>query len=143
MRDIYKFLLISSVLTCFLLSACSLNFVKKRLPAPHKVKGGILFQLEAPSARTVTLSGSFPDNQWSGTASASGEFNENIDRMYDDGTHGDKKANDGIWSLVKPLEPGRYQYKFVIDRNTWIKDPNAFETTDDGYGSKNSVLIVD
>lgn len=126
-----------------IISACSLNFIKKRLPSPHKIAGGYLFQLEAPSARTVTLSGSFPDNQWSGTASASGEFNENIDRMYDDGSHGDRVAADGIWSLAKPLAQGRYQYKFVIDRNTWVKDPNAFETVDDGYGGTNSVLIVD
>ncbi|MBS3767628.1 MAG: hypothetical protein KGY75_05875 [Candidatus Cloacimonetes bacterium] len=142
MQNKFLIFLLSFVLLITLV-ACSLNFVKKRLPPPHKVEGGYLFQLEAPSARIVTLSGNFPDNQWSGTASASGEFNENIDRMYDDGTHGDKVANDGIWSLVKPLESGRYQYKFVIDRNTWIKDPNAFETTDDGYGGKNSVLIVD
>ena len=32
--------------------------------------------------------------------------------------------------------------KFVIDRNTWVIDPNAIDTSDDGYGGKNSVLIV-
>jgi len=140
-----KKVIIINLITVFILIifvGCSLNFIKKRLPAPHNVEGGILFQLEAPSARIVTLSGNFPDNLWSGTASSSGTFNENIDKMYDDGTHGDRVAKDGVWSLVKPLEPGRYQYKFVIDRNTWVKDPNAFETTDDGYGGQNSVLIV-
>ena len=28
----------------------------------------------------------------------------------------DKLANDGIWSIIKSLSPGRYEYKFVIDR---------------------------
>ncbi|MBC8527666.1 MAG: hypothetical protein H8D22_12585 [Candidatus Cloacimonetes bacterium] len=130
------------VVACLFLISCSLNFIKKRLAPPHRVDGGILFQIEAPSSRVVTLSGSFPDNLWSGTASSSNRFDENIDKMYDDGTHGDRVADDGIWSLVTPLKPGRYEYKFVLDRNTWVKDPNAFETTDDGFGGQNSVLII-
>lgn len=138
-----KMILIVLILFLIILSSCSMNFIKKRLPAPHRIPGGgILFQFEAPSARIVTLSGSFPDNMWSGTASSSGSFNENIDKMYDDGTHGDRIAEDGIWSIVKQLAPGRYEYKFVIDRNTWVKDPNAFEVIDDGYGGSNSVLII-
>ena len=138
-----KILLIIMLLSFILVCACSLNFIKKRLPAPHQIPGeGVLFQLEAPSARIVTLSGNFPDNMWSGTATASGTFNENIDKMYDDGTHGDRVAEDGIWSIVKQLSPGRYEYKYVLDRNTWVKDPNAFEVTDDGFGGSNSVLII-
>jgi 1,4-alpha-glucan branching enzyme len=62
--------------------------------------------------------------------------------MRDDGSNGDRVAGDGIWSIVKPLSPGRYEYKFVVDRNSWLIDPNALETVDDGYGGKNSVLIV-
>jgi 1,4-alpha-glucan branching enzyme len=112
--------------------SCSLNFIKRRLQPPHPVPGGILFQYEAPSARIVTLAGDFPDILW----------DPQRQPMYDDGTHGDKVAGDGIWSLVKPLTPGRYQYKYVIDRNSWVADPNNFEVTDDGYGGKNSVLIV-
>ena len=58
------------------------------------------------------------------------------------GKNGDKISNDGVWSIVKSLSAGRYEYKFVVDRNSWVQDPNAFETIDDGYGGKNSVLIV-
>ena len=53
-----------------------------------------------------------------------------------------KKQADGSWTLVKKLEPGRYQYKFVIDGTNWKADPNATETADDGYGGKNSVVVV-
>jgi 1,4-alpha-glucan branching enzyme len=124
------------------ISACSMNIIKKRLPPPYPVEGGIIFQHEAPSAQRVNLAGNFPDNQWVGTASSSGRFEDTIDLMYDDGTHGDITAGDGIWALVKNLKPGRYEYKYVIDRNSWITDPNAVESNDDGYGGKNSVLIV-
>ena len=47
-----------------------------------------------------------------------------------------------FWSIIKSLSPGRYEYKFVIDRNTWVEDPNALDRVEDGYGGVNSVLIV-
>ncbi len=128
-----KFFLI--ILIFILLIGCSLNFIKRRLAPPQKVAAGILFQYEAPAARQVNLAGEFPDNEWlkDGTK---------VDIMFDDGTHGDLVADDGIWSLVKDLSPGRYQYKFVVDRNSWFTDPNGLETTDDGYGGKNSIVVV-
>lgn len=119
-----------------------MNVIKKRLPPPHSVKGGVIFQYEAPSAKLVTLAGDFPDNLWGGTAGSSNRYDASIDKLYDDGTHGDKVAGDGIWTLVKDIAPGRYQYKFVIDKNSWVTDPNALETADDGYGGKNSILVV-
>jgi len=114
---------------------CSLKFIKKRLSPPHKVESGMLFQYDAPSARQVNLAGNFPDNEWL-------KYGNQVDVMRDDGKYGDRVAGDGIWSIVKPLSPGRYEYKFVVDRNSWLIDPNALETADDGYGGTNSVLIV-
>ncbi len=119
----------------FVLSSCSLNFIKKRLSPPYKVKGGILFQYDSPSARQVNLAGNFPDNEWLRNG-------DRVDLMNDDGQNGDKVAGDGIWSIIKSLSPGRYEYKFVVDRNSWVRDPNAIETIDDGYGGENSILIV-
>ena len=116
-------------------TGCSLNFIKKRLSPPYIVEVGILFQYDAPSARQVNLAGNFPDNEWL-------KHGEKIDVMYDNGKNGDRIAGDGIWSIIKPLSAGRYEYKFVVDRKSWIEDPNALETIDDGYGGENSVLIV-
>ena len=48
---------------------------------------------------------------------------------------------DGIYEVVLSLENGKYGYKFVVDGN-WIVDENADEFIDDGYGGKNSILIV-
>ena len=135
---IYRKLLLLSILylgVVLISIGCSLHFIKKRLPTPHKVQGGILFQYDAPSARLVNLAGNFPDNEWL-------KYGNQFDVMHDDGKNGDKVAGDGIWSIVKPLSVGRYEYKFLVDRNSWFEDPNALETVDDGYGGKNSVLIV-
>ena len=114
---------------------CSMHYIKKRLSPPYPVDSGILFQYDAPSARHVNLAGNFPDNEWL-------KNGDNVDVMYDNGMNGDKVAGDGVWSIVKSLPKGRYEYKFVIDRNSWLKDPNALDTISDGYGGENSVLIV-
>ena len=131
---IVKKIIVILIMT-LLSTGCSLNFIKNRLSPPQRVGGGILFQYDAPSARQVNLAGNFPDNEWL-------KYGNQFDLMLDDGKNGVRFAGDGIWSIVKPLTAGRYEYKFVVDRNSWIEDPNALETADDGYGGKNSVLIV-
>jgi hypothetical protein len=51
------------------------------------------------------------------------------------------KQADGSFRLVKKLEPGRYAYKFVVD-GQWQPDPQAAESVDDGFGGKNSVIVI-
>ena len=131
---IAKKIILLSILV-LMLTSCALNFIKKRLSPPYEVEGGILFQYDAPSARQVNLAGNFPNNEWL-------KHGDKIDVMRDDGERGDRVAGDGIWSIIKPLSAGRYEYKFVVDHNSWVEDPNALETVEDGYGGKNSVLIV-
>jgi hypothetical protein len=47
------------------------------------------------------------------------------------------------WNPARtPLEPGRYEYQFVVDGEQWIADPFAIEQSDDGFGSRNAVLDV-
>jgi 1,4-alpha-glucan branching enzyme len=109
-----------------------LRVIRNRLPQPHPVEGGILFQYEAPSARYVNLAGNF--NTWCGTE-GTGRFDPTIDPMSDN-------DGDGIWTIVKPLRPGRYQYKFVIDHGVrWELDPNNPDTDQEG-GFTNSLIIV-
>ncbi len=125
---------IGIVLTCVLAFSCSTisHSVRDRLPPPHEVEGGILFQYEAPAARMVNLAGNF--NNWGGTEGG-GRFDPTIDPMSDD-------DGDGIWTIVKPLPPGRYQYKFVIDNGVrWELDPSNPNTGEEG-GFTNSLIIV-
>jgi 1,4-alpha-glucan branching enzyme len=108
------------------------RIVRDRLPPPHEVEGGILFSYSAPAARMVTLAGQF--NNWAGTQGG-GRYDPTIDQMTDE-------DGDGIWTIVKPLPPGRYQYKFVIDNGAvWELDPSNALTGEEG-GFTNSLVIV-
>jgi len=130
--------LILTIAACFvaslLVAGCSTisGSIRNRLPAPHEVQGGILFTYEAPAARMVTLAGSF--NNWAGTKGG-GRYDSSIDLMGDE-------DGDGIWTVVKPLPPGRYQYKFVIDNGVrWETDPSNPNTGSES-GITNSLVIV-
>ncbi len=113
---------------------CStLNFIKRRLPPPSTVNGGILFRFYAPSARVVQLAGNWPENNWLAGQAQTGSFL--VGEMKD-------PDGDGVWERVEPLPPGRYQYKFVIDRVNWKEDPNNPQRVDDGFGGFNSLLDV-
>ncbi len=98
---------------------------KAQAPAGAAVRapgaGGVTFQYSGPGS-SVALAGEF--NGWSTTA----------DPLT--------KGADGTWTITKNLAPGRYPYKFVIDGTTWKEDPNAAESVDDGYGGKNSLVVV-
>lgn len=47
----------------------------------------------------------------------------------------------GLWEKKLALEPGRYEYKFLVD-GRWIHDPDALENVPNPYGSLNSVMDV-
>jgi 1,4-alpha-glucan branching enzyme len=114
-------------------SGCTVtSVIRNRLPAPHPTADGILFQYEAPSAKYVNLAGNF--NTWCGTE-GTGRFDPTIDPMSDN-------DGDGIWEITKELRPGRYQYKYVIDRGVrWETDPSNPNTGVEG-GFTNSLIIV-
>jgi anti-sigma factor RsiW len=48
----------------------------------------------------------------------------------------------GAWAATILLDPGRYEYMFVVNGREWIADPFAVERSDDGFGSQNAVLDV-
>ena len=82
---------------------------------------GALFRYSG-AANSVNLAGEF--NSWSTSA----------DPLT--------KGADGVWTITKKLNPGRYAYKFVVDGTNWKEDPTAKETTDDGFGGKNAIVVV-
>ncbi|MEY4010356.1 MAG: hypothetical protein RLZZ93_1048 [Actinomycetota bacterium] len=89
--------------------------------APTASADGVTFRFTG-AANTVHLAGEF--NAWSTSADAL------------------TKAADGSWSITKKLAPGRYPYKFVINGTDWKDDPSAKESVDDGFGGKNSIIVV-
>ncbi|MEZ4651353.1 MAG: hypothetical protein R3E97_21690 [Candidatus Eisenbacteria bacterium] len=72
---------------------------------------------------SVTVAGYF--NEWNASATP-----------LEDGN------GDGVWEVAVDLAPGRHPYKFVVDGSEWITDGSAPEFEDDGFGGKNSVLVV-
>ena len=85
-------------------------------PAP------VLFSFAAPGASSVALAGTF--NRWEPAA----HLLRGPDR-------------DGVWTISVPLEPGRYEYLFLVDGATWARDPAA-PAADDGMGGMNSVVVI-
>ena len=91
---------------------------------PQITAEGVRFSLYSTKVKKVNIAGSF--NNWSMTA----------DPLYD-------RDGSGMWIIVLPLPPGRYEYKFIIDGKEWIPDPANPTTTDDGFGGYNSVISVE
>jgi len=91
---------------------------------PEEVRKGVVFvyRSERP-ARKVYLTGSF--NTW-----------QPQDKKYEL-----KEDASGAWALVVPLDPGLYQYKFVVD-GRWVADPANTNTRPDGYGESYSIVEV-
>lgn len=54
-----------------------------------------------------------------------------------------RPTGNGLWAGDIKVSQGRYQYLLVIDGNVMQTDPAATEVVDDGFGGKNSVLVVD
>ena len=83
---------------------------------------GLTLRLLAPDAGQVRVAGDF--NDWRPEQAA---------HLDPDGR--------GIWSTVLDLQPGRYQYRFIVD-GRWMEDPHNNHTIDTPYGVKNSVVDI-
>ncbi len=122
------------VIAAAALAGCgTLNFVKRRLPPPSQTANGVVFRFNATSAKLVQLAGSWPENNWLAGQAQTGSFL--VGEMQD-------QDGDGVWERLEKLPPGRYQYKFVIDRVNWKEDPNNPNRLDDGFGGFNSLVDV-
>ena len=58
-----------------------------------------------------------------------------------EGRHTLEEVSPGVWSIVIPLEPGLYEYGFLVDGERWMLDPLA-PTVADGFGGTNSRIAV-
>ena len=53
------------------------------------------------------------------------------------------KGTDGVWTLtVTGLEPGDYQYKFVVNGDNWLLDPMNGNVVTEGDGNQNSAFYI-
>lgn len=84
-------------------------------------KKRVYFKLKASGAEEVILAGTF--NNWE--------------------THSCclKRDKKGVWSASLMLEPGTYEYRFLVDRQ-WQNDPEAEVAAPNPYGTQNCVRVV-
>lgn len=67
-----------------------------------------------------------------------GDFNQWAPRSLPMIRHGE----DHWWEKRLVLEPGRYEYKFIVN-GVWIHNPDAPENVPNVHGSLNSVMEVE
>jgi len=84
-------------------------------------KRRIVFQLDAPQAGAIYLAASFND--------------------WDPAVRSLKRQKNGQWKTTVTLEPGTYEYRFVVDGN-WQNDPQCAGRRVNDFGSENCVLTV-
>lgn len=109
----------STMLLAVLLAAILSAF----LPSPSHATEVVFRFAPGDGVLSVTVAGYF--NEWSTSA-----------------TPLEDKDGDGVWETTVDLTPGRHPYKFVVDGSEWLTDGSASEFEDDGFGGKNSVLVV-
>lgn len=66
-----------------------------------------------------------------------GEFNEWQT------SHAMKRMKDGHWRVSVDLEPNReYQFRYLVDDQTWLNDPAADSYVANPYGCDNCVVAT-
>jgi 1,4-alpha-glucan branching enzyme len=94
---------------------------EEALMAGKTTKKRITFELHAPEAREVCLAGNF--NGWDSNARPL------------------KQQKNGTWKTTVSLEPGVYEYRFLVD-GCWVDDPRCMERTENEFGSCNCLIRV-
>jgi hypothetical protein len=124
-ESIFSFRLAGAAATAALVIFFAFTFIFNTPDVPSICSAEVQFSLRISDgkAHTVAIAGDF--NGWNSQA--------NILEDPD---------GDGIWTGTLKLEPGRYEYMFVLDGEKWFPDPNALRYVKDGFGNKNAILEI-
>ena len=58
-------------------------------------------------------------------------------------SHAMKRMKDGHWRVSVDLEPNReYQFRYLVDDQTWLNDPAADKYVANPYGCDNCVVAT-
>jgi len=79
----------------------------------------VTFSFESSDAKEVILVGNF--NNWNARK------------------HPMKSNENGMWNKSVVIPPGRYEYKFLVDRQ-WEEDPQSDQTCLNCFGTYNNVF---
>jgi 1,4-alpha-glucan branching enzyme len=54
-----------------------------------------------------------------------------------------RRQKNGSWRITVALEPGReYQFRYLVDGQMWLNDPQADRYVANPYGEENSVVVT-
>ena len=91
---------------------------------PRVENGRLVFVFHDDSANSVSVAGDF--NAWSEAATPL------------------KRNGSGLWSTeIEVSQSGRFEYKFIVNRQRWVEDPSNGMKAPDNYGGLNSVIVVE
>jgi hypothetical protein len=99
------------------------NADNQGIHAQQQDRVAVVFSVELPTARSVSVIGSF--NNWQPQAC---ELRKN--------------NGGGVWTVTLLLPAGRYEYAFLVDGGTILSTPRAGFHQDDGFGNQNNFLVV-
>jgi len=112
------------LLTVFLGRAPERRELALKLEGKKEPGTTVVFTLDMADALSVGVIGSF--NRWKA---------DDFKMHWDQGR--------SLWVLSLQLEAGRYEYAFIIDGKEVVPDPKALLQEDDGFGNRNSILIIE
>ena len=112
------------VILLYLMQAPGKHEVVSIFESAKGSKKTVFLTLDMPGASSVDVIGSF--NRWTPGA---------LKMRWDESRR--------LWVLSLQLDRGRYEYAFLIDGKTVVSDPRADFEQDDGFGNRNSVLIIE
>ena len=92
------------------------------MPTLRSAKRKVIFELDAPEAQKVELAGDFTD--------------------WDKKPVGMSKKKGGSWRASVRLDPGTYQYRFLVD-GQWFDDPQCIVRVPNPFGAENCVRMVE
>ena len=91
---------------------------------PRVENGRLVFVFHDDSANSVSVAGDF--NGWSHVATPL------------------KRNRSGLWSTAIAVpRSGRFEYKFIVNRQRWVEDPSNGMKAPNNYGGLNSVIVVE
>ncbi len=97
------------------------TFIERSYPVQFQLSDSAFYSLYETAIESVSVAGEF--NGWSDRVNPMQDYNR-----------------DGIWTTWIDLDPGEYEYKFVVNGKYWISDPNNLRKVADGWNGFNSVI---
>lgn len=90
------------------------------------------------SGNSCRVTFKYPNEEQADSVALAGEFND-----WSLEANPMKQLKDGSYSVTVTLEPGRsYHYRYVLDGDVWVNDPDSDQYADNEFGEKNSVIVL-